>query len=443
MSKVKLLYCCNCTGLFVLALYVVLATPETAYAYLDPGTGNAIIYVFISLLGALLYASKGAFYSLLKLAGKNDTKNKVAVGSMTGHDRLAIFSEGKSYLNTFKPIVDALIARNYPFSYYTMDVHDPLLEIDNENMRSLLIGNGSMAYSKMGRLHADIMLSTTPNIGTPGYPIKRSPNVKSLVHVFHSVVGIEFYHKHSLDNYDAALIGGNCMIPSIRKVEELRNLKAKTLVAAGLPYFDVLASKMRQPLPATDGKTILVAPSWGTKGCLSVYGVDFIRQLAEAGYNVILRPHPQSYKAEQKMLDDAHKELDHLPNFTWDSEIDGSLSMEKADLLISDTSNIRMDFALLYERPVITLDTPVTDFENWEFADLDEIWMETMADKIGIRLDKEHISEIVEKTAEVLNKAERRDFSELRDGCVANFRHSGDFIADYLISELNNMEAGQ
>ena len=29
---------------------------STAYAYLDPGTGNALVYVVISLFGAVIYS---------------------------------------------------------------------------------------------------------------------------------------------------------------------------------------------------------------------------------------------------------------------------------------------------------------------------------------------------------------------------------------------------
>ena len=45
---------------FVICFFV----PSTAYAYLDPGTGNALIYVVLSLAGAALYFLKGYFYKL-------------------------------------------------------------------------------------------------------------------------------------------------------------------------------------------------------------------------------------------------------------------------------------------------------------------------------------------------------------------------------------------
>ena len=53
-------------------LCLVFLYPAPAFAYLDPGTGNALIYVVISLVTALLYYCKNMFYSLrAKLSGAN------------------------------------------------------------------------------------------------------------------------------------------------------------------------------------------------------------------------------------------------------------------------------------------------------------------------------------------------------------------------------------
>ena len=43
--------------IFVICFFV----PSTAFAYLDPGTGNALIYVLLSLGGAVIYVAKNAW----------------------------------------------------------------------------------------------------------------------------------------------------------------------------------------------------------------------------------------------------------------------------------------------------------------------------------------------------------------------------------------------
>jgi CDP-glycerol glycerophosphotransferase (TagB/SpsB family) len=304
-------------------------------------------------------------------------------------------------------------------------------------MRSRYIGEGSAAFARMGQVRAKAMLATTPNIGTPGFPMPRPRRVEHLVHVCHGVDDIGLYKKGSLDCYDAVLLVGGFMTHGIRCLEKLRGLKPKDLVPAGLPYLDDLASKMKNPPPPTDGKTILIAPSWGTKGCLFVCGSRFIEILAKAGYNVILRPHPHSWKAEEKLLRRIQSELKMYENIEWDKEPDGSAAMERADVLISDTSNIRMDYALLYERPVVTLKIAVSDPETFELSDMDGAWMDKAESEIGIVVRQEQIDSIAEIVGGVLdkteNKKEKRSLAAFREANVYNFGSSGKAIAEYLV----------
>ena len=118
--------------------------------------------------------------------------------------------------------MEKLLEKDQPFTYYTMDIEDPCLTIANRLMDNRYIGDGNMAYSKIGHLSADVVLATTPNIGTKGYPIPRSKKIKKLVHVFHAFDDLATYYKGSLDHYDAVLLVGEFETPLIRKLEELR-----------------------------------------------------------------------------------------------------------------------------------------------------------------------------------------------------------------------------
>ncbi|MDR1509976.1 MAG: CDP-glycerol glycerophosphotransferase family protein [Synergistaceae bacterium] len=406
---------------FTIAFMLV---PKPAYAYLDPGSGNILVYVLISLAGALLYTLRNVFWGLFGRKRENTMK----------HDSIAVFSEGKNYWNTFKPVVEALIELNQPFSYYSMDIDDPGLTVENDRMLSRYIGEGSAAFARMGQVRARVMLSTTPNIGTPGFPMPRPQQIERLVHVCHGVDDVGLYKKGSLDHYDAVLLVGDFMVRGIRHLEKLRGLDPKDLVPAGLPYLDDLASKMKNPPPPTDGKTILAAPSWGTKGCLFVYGSRFIALLAEAGYNVILRPHPQSWKTEEKLLQRIQSELKTYENVEWDKELDGSVAMERADVLVSDTSNIRMDYALLYERPVITLKIALSDPETFELSDMEGAWMDKAELEIGSVVRSEQIEHIAEIVGDILSKKEKKSLAAFREANIYNFGSSGKAIAEYLVS---------
>ena len=352
-----------------LGLWLVLEAlfPAPSYAYLDPGTGNVLVYLAISLVGTVLYFVKNIVYAIMGRA-----KGERRPEKQLHHERILMFSEGRSYYYTFKPVIDAFLRRGVPFSYITMDVEDPALTIENDLMNSRYIGTGSAAFARAAGRRADIMLSTTPNIGTPGFPMPRPRRVTNLAHICHGVGDIAMYQKGSLDHYDAVLMVGDFMLPSIRKVEELRGLPPKECVSLGLPYLDELAAKARKKEGRSTPPVVLVAPSWGNKGCLNICGPNFLLDLAKAGYDVILRPHPQSLKVETEMLDTIHEMLRDYPNVSFDTEMDATASMSRADVMISDKSCVRFDFAFLYEKPVITLDIPVRTLEccSGDLADL-------------------------------------------------------------------------
>lgn len=422
--------------------------PSTAYAYLDPGTGNALIYVVLSLLGAAFYFVKGFFYKIIK---RKEEKSETQPNSKSAgnYHSIVLFNEGKAYWNTFKPIVEKLLEKEQPFTYYTMDIEDPCLTIANRLMDNRYIGDGNMAFSKIGRLNADIVLSTTPNIGTKGYPIPRSKNIKRLVHVFHAFDDLATYYKGSLDHYDAVLLVGEFEIPLIRKLEELRSLPAKELIPAGLPYMDELQKKARHKDEETAGVlgkkenifnypeeiTVLLAPSWGEKGFLKTLGTGFIERLAEKKFNLILRPHPQSLKVERKLIRNIENKLKKYKNLKWDFNPDGTDSLRTADILISDTSAVRLDFALVYHKPFITIPYVFSKkaMQDFEITDLGFSWIEENIKVIGYTLQEGELEKLDEIILNVLKEKSNTDILKFRDKHIYNVGNSSEVIADYLI----------
>lgn len=427
---------------FVICFFV----PTTAHAYLDPGTGNALIYVLLSLLGAILYFIKGFFYKTIKNR-EGQTENTSDSGSkMSSEDAsIVIFNEGKTYWNTFKPVVEKLIEKNQQFAYYTMDIEDPCLRIANRLMDNRYIGDGNFAYSKIGNLNANVVLSTTPNIGTKGYPIPRSKGIKKLVHLFHGFDDLAFLHRGSLDYYDVVLLMGEFEIPIIRKLESLRNLPSKELISAGLPYMDELLKKAEQSAYKSkqvaekdfhnnSDITVLLAPSYGEKGFLHCYGTEFIEKLAEQNFNLILRPHPQSYKFEKKLLNTAQEKLKKYNNIEWDYNPDGTQSFQKADILISDTSGVRLDFAFVYQKPFITMPISFEVLQDFEIVDLGGSWTEEAVKEIGYTLSENEITDLDMIIWKVLKEKTDEAIIEFRKKHIYNLGKSGEVIADYLIA---------
>ena len=433
--------------LFIVYVFFVICffIPSTAYAYLDPGTGNALIYVLLSLLGAVIYFIKGFLYKITKNKSQEEDSSKVDLGKKT----IVIFSEGKIHWNTFKPIVEKLLEKQQHFCYYTMDIEDPCLMIANRLMDNRYIGDGTGAYAKIGNLNANLVLSTTPNIGTKGYPIPRSKKINKLIYVSHGFDDMAFLQRGSLDNYDVVLLMGDIEEPNIRKLEELRSLPKKELIPAGLPYMDDLIKKANSETNLTveeskenanfncnnESITVLLAPSWGDKGFLKVFGVKFVEELAKRKFNIIIRPHPYSLKVEKKLVQDIQENLKHFENIKWDFNAEGSQSFREADILISDFSAVRLDFAFVYQKPFITIPISFSEetLQEYEIADLGSSWIEEHIDEIGYTLKEGEIENLDTIIRRVLHEKNYNVILEFRNKHIYNLGDSSNVIADYLI----------
>jgi len=396
-------------------------------AYLDPGSGSALIGTIIALAGAALFSAKSLFYRLLG--------RKHPAGAAIGDDSIALFSEGRNYWSTFRPIVAELIRRQINFRYYTFDLHDPALEIEAPYMQARLFDSHSpAAYVKLARVKAPVMLATTPNIGSEGYPVKRPMGVRNLIHVFHAFADVSAYHLGSLDHYDTVILVGPHQVAPIRQVEAARGLPAKELAAIGLPYVDDQAQRLadrpappRRPLP-----TVLVASSWGPKGCLREYGTDFIRQLADAGFSVIVRPHPQSFVTEADFLARCERETAGLERIRWDRATVGLDAMAESDILVSDTSSIRFDYAFLFGKPVVTLAIPRERQTAYESIYMDRVWTEEAGARIGSVVGRADIAGLADQVRDVLARAPAQTLAGYRDEIIANFGHSAPAIVAFL-----------
>jgi hypothetical protein len=426
--------------IFLIALYLVIAIPHDAHAYLDPASGNALLASLIALAGTFLYMCKSLFYKIIA----RPTGNPASRASLLAEQDQTpvIFSEGKTYWSTFRPIVSELINQKKNFRYITLDVHDPALCIDSKYMHSKLYYRTQLSFAQLAKMKAPVMLATTTNIGSPGYPMKRPPQVENLVHVFHAMANVAEYKKGSLDHYDAVLMIGAHEKKYIRSVESARQTKKKELVTCGLPYLDDLYKQKQEAetIKAVPGKvntTILVAPSWGSKGCFSEYGIDFVENLSQAGFSIIVRIHPHSYNFEPDAVKRWQEKTIKLPNVIWDMETFGTKAMQQADILISDTSSIRFDFAFLYNKPVITLDIPKESREEFESIYLEQPWAEMVSTQIGPVVNHKSINQLTEIVKSTLKDFPQQKLLELRDTTIANFGNSAPKIVAYLFEKID------
>tara|TARA_B100000579_G_scaffold437691_1_gene468238 strand:+ start:2010 stop:3299 length:1290 start_codon:yes stop_codon:yes gene_type:complete len=408
-------------------LCTFLLQTQPVFAYLDPGSGSALVAFLATLLGSIWFSILSLFYKV--------KESLIPKGKAISENDIVFFSEGRAYWSSFRPLIEELIEKKIHFRYLTLDMYDPALEIDNKYMKSKRLSLKPGSLSRINNIKAKCVVSTTPNIGTKGFPIKKSPFVKNLIHFFHHIGDVSIYKKNSLDYYDTVILGGEFQRKSIEELEVYRGLKQKDLIVLGFPYLDSLSKEKIEstkinPFKKKD-KTILVGSSWGAKGCLRKYGISFINQLAEYGFKVIVRPHPHSLIAELDFIIKCEEQTTHS-NVSWDKSHSPSSSMLYSDILISDTSSLRFDYAFLYEKPVITLDIPIKSLSEFEAADLKESWFTGASKKLGQVVDQTSISEICVIVEGILSAQKKSDIKEFKRNTVHNFGISANAIISYV-----------
>lgn len=420
----------KCSSFFILSNLLCLALePIPAWAYLDPGTGSMLlsvivgvvssVYFFVRRLPALIRAI------FFKFSGNKDDLKKNAI---------VFYAESAAYWSTFQPILEALIRKGFSATYLTSDENDPIFKSELKNhIHAKFIGRGQTAYTALGFLEAEVFALTTPGIDV--LQIRRSPGVKNYVHIVHAVGDIHTYKLFSYDYYDTVLCSGPAQIKSLRTLETLRRTKPKELKLLGCPYMDKLVMRSAE-FNSPEENTLLVAPTWGANGLLTRTGSLIPKILAQAGYHVILRPHPQSFVSDAVLMDRLTEELKDTPNIEWDRNPDGFKSLSRAKLMISDVSGVIFDFAFTFLRPVIAVGNgPLkAGFEAWTIPH--PAWEMEALHSLGKRILPGQEHEILGTVKELLNQ--HQDMSEIirkvRSENVVNFGCASEPIAEELIA---------
>lgn len=412
----------------------VLLEPQAAHAYLDPGTGSMLLSVFVGLISGVYFVIRKLPSTLrslfFRLTGKTDALK---------HNTLTFYAESAAYWTTFRPILVALEKLGVQSSYLTSDEKDPVFASGLKCVHPRFIGKSNTAYTALGFLQTKVFVLTTPGIDV--LQIRRSPGVGRYVHVVHAVGDIHTYKLFSFDYYDAVYCAGPGQVKSLRVLESLRGTRPKELPQLGCPYLDGLVERARKAAPPEAG-TVIVAPTWGRNGLLTRTGAMIPKMLAQVGFRVILRPHPQSFVSEPELMEKLAQELAPFDNIEWDRQPDGFASLARAQLMVSDISGVIFDFAFVFLRPVVSVGAgPLKDgFEAWEIPH--EAWEMSALDTLGKRIlpgDEKTVVDVVRFLLASEDRAREKILS-LREQNVVNFGEAGMPIAEALVAEVGRLK---
>ena len=410
------------------------------FLYIDPGTGSMLFTIIIGAVSA-------GFFVLQKF--KLKLKFLISGGkSVTADaDRIpyVIFSDSKRYWNVFKPVCDEFEKRGIDIEYWTMSPDDPALSENYSHVTAKFIGEGNKAFSKLNIMNAGVVLATTPGLDVLQW--KRSKNVGSYIHILHQPGDTTFYRMFGLDHYDAVLISGEYEEKQLRDIEALRNIKPRETCLTGITYLDSMkaryeASKGEENAGTSDSaeKTVLLAPTWGETAILSRFGEKIISALVKTGYNIIIRPHPQSFGSEKELMDKLQTMFPEGEKLHWNRDNDNFEVLKKSDIMITDFSGVMFDYALIFDRPFIYADIEF-DKSVYDAAWLDEdMWTLRILPHIGIPLKEEefdNIKEVIDKAVNDESLAEGRN--RARSETWANPGEAAERTADFMIRKYEEV----
>jgi len=266
------------------------------------------------------------------------------------------------------------------------------------------------------------------------------------VYLFHSMFSIHSYlRKGAIDNYDTIFCVGPHHVNEVRETEKIYELKPKNLVKYGFGRLDILLQK-KENFQGTNSDTkdlVIIAPSYGDNNLLEKCGIKLIEILLKSNFRVMLRPHLRTLRDSTKLIGIIYEKFEKNPNFILEKGDIPFDSYHNSKCMISDWSGISLEYAFIFERPVIFIDVPKKVLNpNSGDISLEPIEI-SIRKKIGHVVLPNSLEEIpliikdLEKNAQIFNK----QIKEIISNTVYNIGESAKIGAKY-IQQLNDEGSG-
>ena len=394
-------------------------------AYIDPGTGAMMFSLATGLLSALWFGVRKLYLKLKYLRPGSVKVDKAKKD-------IVIYSEDKRYWTTFKGILDEFERREVKVTYLAGSEDDPLLSMPYKHVEMKIIGLGNKAYARLNLLNARICLATTPGLGV--YQWKRSKSVDWYVHITHAIGGAIRYRMFGTQFFDAILYSSDFFTPLHREIEKKRGTAPKEIVSVGQTYMDyLLERKAHTPAKRHEGVAVLVAPSWGASNLLNRFGDALIDSLIATGFDITLRPHPQSFISEKPLMQRLQAKYPEGEHFHWNRDADNFNVLNDSDIMISDFSGVILDFAFGFAKPVICAGAQP------DSSVMDEVWLDKVYDvtKLTQRICRElqqtdipSIGKVI--TNMIADEKYKASVNLARDDYWQHRGHAAERVVDYL-----------
>jgi hypothetical protein len=287
--------------------------------------------------------------------------------------RLVFYSEGRTYWVHFEGIIEELLkAYDISICYISSGENDPGLQLEHKNYNKFEIDEGSIRNWLFENIETDVMVMTMPDLHE--YQVKRSKHKVHYIYVQHSLVSQHMVYKEkAFDHFDTIFCAGPHHLKEIREMEAKYGLAKKNLVKHGYGRLDAIleesGKRSTENTHARSTKNVLLAPSWGKYGVIETVGMELVDCLLNCGFQVTLRPHPQTIKYSKSSIAAIESKYHSHPLFKLEKDISSQESLHQSDILISDWSGAAFDYAFGLGRQVLFIDVP-RKINNQRYAEI-------------------------------------------------------------------------
>ena len=354
--------------------------------------------------------------------------------------RIVFYAENKASMNHFRLLISELTKKSdYKICYVTSVKNDPILSSNDDNIFTFYIGDGIARTKFFLELKAKVLIMDMPDLNT--FHIKRSKVYPvHYIYIFHSMFSIHSYlRKGAIDNYDTIFCVGEHHKNEVLEIEKVYDLKSKKLIDYGFGRLDTLLQEKEGIGKKLDKENlIIITPTYGENNLLKVCGVEIIDMLLENNFKVLLRPHFRIFQENPELIDEIEKKfLDH-ENFRLEDGVIAKEDFHSSKCLISDWSGISMEYAFVFERPVIYIDVP-QKIMNDEIEKIPLIPLEvSIREKIGYVINPKKLNDIPKILTEVDDKSRTEEIRQIRSETVFNIGTSTKVGSEYIVKILNS-----
>ena len=352
---------------------------------------------------------------------------------------IVFYAENKASMNHFRLLMLELTEeRNFQICYVTSVKNDPMLSINDKNILAFYIGDGIVRTKFFLELKAKILIMDMPDLDS--FHIKRSKIFPvHYIYIFHSMFSVHSYlRKGAVDNYDTIFCVGEHHKREILETEKIYGLKPKKLVNYGFGRLDTLLKEQSnfKKEELNTKNLIIIAPTYGNSNLLKICGVKLIETLLDSNFKVLLRPHFRIFKESKDLIKIILDKFQNNNNFLLEEGIIKPQIFHSSRCMISDWSGISLEYAFVFERPIIYIDVPKKELN----AEVDKIDLQpievSIREKIGYLVEPDNLTEIPNIISEINDESRAEQIRDIRSKTVFNIGKSASIGADHITEIL-------